>query len=210
MDSFFDTSTVINYASFSKSVNHQINKICFDYISSKKGAYLLCYYVKEEIENRIKKRKIIHREVINKLKDKYYEIGESELGQNLSDRDIVYAKKLYEIYKNEKVEEVSIILLSERAEFEKKIEFFFKAMVNEIMLNKEDIDKGLINIIHEMIDEYADCRVLASAIQIQQNKPVFLFVTVDKEHFNPNSYDFVKTDSRLEKYKFPELRNLWH
>jgi len=207
-DSFFDTNVIINYASFSKKVNLKINRICFDYIKSKNGKYILCRYVEDEIKNRIKKRKVVHQEVISKLKDNSYEIGNSDISKSLSDRDIIYAKKLYELYKSEKADDISFIFLSERAEFEKKIEFFLKTQVDELLLKKEEIEVDLIHILFSLIDEYADCKVLASALQIQKDRPVFFLVTVDKEHFYPNGYAFIKDDLRLKSYKFPELRNL--
>lgn len=208
MDSFFDTNVVINYASFSKHVFYRINQLCHDYILSKKGRYILCHYVREEIDNRIKKRKIIHQEAIRKLKDRDYEIGSSSIGKSLSERDIINAKKLYGVHSSKTANEVSAILLSERIEFEKKIEFFLKTLVDEVTLKKEEIDRSLVNLLYGIIEEYADCRVLASALQIQKDRAIFFLVTADKEHFNPNYYNFIKTDPRMEKLKFPELRNL--
>jgi len=207
-DSFFDTSVVINYASFSKQINHKINNLCFDYVHNKKGRYILCYYVRDEILNRIKKRKIIHQEVISKLKDIEYNIGGAEISKSLSGKDIIQAKKLYELHKNNAADKVSDYFLHERIAFEKKIEFFLETLVNEMLLEKGDIDTKIVNLLYETINEFGDCRVLASALQIQKERPVFFLVTVDKEHFNPNDYSFIKEDHRFKDYKFPELNNL--
>ena len=72
--------------------------------------------------------------------------------------------------------------------------------------SEEDLDSSVLSIIHDFIDDFADCRVLTSAIQIQQNKEIFFFVTAD-QHFDPNGYNFIKTEPKLENYKFPNLKN---
>jgi hypothetical protein len=125
----------------------------------------------------------------------------------LNKEDVIFAQNAYF-----KLKEENFINLKE--DFEKEISFlkisidlFLKDKVNEISIAKSDLDKSLISIIHDFIDDFADCRVLTSAMQIQKNKDIFFFVTADK-HFDPNGYIFLKGDSRLKGIKFPSLKNL--
>lgn len=207
-NSFFDTCVIINYASFNGK--RGITEKCYNYIKNKKANFILCEYVSEEIKRRIKKRKIIYREVLNKILNSDYDFEKSVYFKDLSERDKIYVKKLYEIYKKrtQSIEKLKKLFFNEQWKFEVRIDRFFKFRVDFILIPKDEIDKKLVSILYDFISEYADCRVLASALQVQQKRPVFFFVTTDREHFDSNTYDFVKTDPRLEKYKFPILRNL--
>ena len=86
---------------------------------------------------------------------------------------------------------------------------FQTKIVDEINLYENEINISLVKVINEFIKDYSDCLVLASAIQIQQEREQFLFVTGDK-HFSEGSYDFIKEDPRTEKYKKPILKNLFY
>lgn len=206
-DSFFDTSVVIHYASFSIEISHDLNKRCYNCIQCKKGNFIICRYVEDEIYAVVSKRKIIHNEVITKLLDAKYVIGNSQLSKELSQNDIAYAKKLYENFKDKTPKEVFGILLSERVSFEMRIDQFLKSKVDEKLIPTKDISEELVNLIRETISDYADCKVLASALQAQLDKNLFFFVTADS-HFDKSGYEFMKEDSRFKKYKFPELKNM--
>ncbi len=207
-DSFFDTSTIIHYADYSPKYEHLIAKRCNTYISNKKGKFLICFFVLvKEIPQVVRKRGIIHKEVFKKIKDKEYLLGSTWPGKELSKNDLQYTSKIYEAYKDLKVDEVSRIFLSERTIWEMKIDLFLKTKIDAQVMPLKEIDEELVKILNESIENYADCKVLASALQSQKERDIFLFVIADK-HVDPNTYDFLKGEPRLEKYKFPELKNL--
>lgn len=202
--SFFDTNVIINYASYFLNSSSRLNEKCFKYIDDKKARFIICYFVQKEILNFIKKRTQLYKEVISKIEDPNHSFEENKL---LSKKDIPYAKKLYEFYKDQDIKVVTNIFLQEKKAIETKIELFFKIKLDEIVVPIELIDKDLANILHNFIDNFSDCNILSSAIQEQQNRETFFFVTCD-DHFNPNNYEFIKEDLKLEKYNFPELKNL--
>ena len=101
------------------------------------------------------------------------------------------------------------MLISELTTLEIRIDQFLKFKVDEKVILISEINNSLISMLHDLIDNYSDCRIFASAIQEQEKRAIFLFVTKDREHFNPNAYDFIKEDPRFEGYKFPELKNLY-
>jgi hypothetical protein len=204
MDSFFDTCIIIRYASYNELVEAPLNLKCNNYITNKKGRYMLCYYVLDELKNFIKKRALIHKEVLKKLLNFNYSINDFRI---LSKQDIAYANKLFESNKGKNPEKASKIFFEERNNFQRKIDIFIKLLLDERVIPVDAIDSGIVSILKNFIEKHSDCLVLASAIQKQQNKEAFLFVTCDA-HFNPNNYNFIKEDEKLKEYKFPELKNL--
>lgn len=209
-DNFFDACVVLGFGLYTEKIDNLINKKCYKFIIEKKSKYLICHAVIRELNNFIEARKIIIYEVTNKIKNITYEIGTSEISiKNLSKNEINKAKQLYEKLKNKNIEEVSEMLISELTTLGVRIDQFLKFKVDEKVILISEISNNLVSMLHDLIDNYSDCRILASAIQEQEKRAIFLFVTKDREHFNPNAYEFVKEDSRFEKYKFPELKNLY-
>ena len=208
-DSFFDTNVIIHYANFREETQIEIIKRCYEYISKKTGRFILCHFVERELKRRIEKRKIINKEVVEKAKNKYYDIGVSVLGKELGEKDVVYARKLYESHKDKDSKVISNILAKEQLLFEEIIDNFLKNKIDIRVIPIEQIKIELVNAIRETIENYADCRILSSALQYQnEQKNIFLFVTADRKDINPNSYDYLKNYSILKNYKFPELHNL--
>lgn len=207
-DSFFDTNVIIHYATFREETQTEIIKRCYEYISKKTGRFILCYFVEQELKRRIEKRKIINKEVVEKLKDEYYNIGTSALGKELREKDVSYAKKLYESHKDKDSKKISNILAKEELLFEEIIDNFLKNKTDIRVIPLEQIKIELVNTIRETIDNYADCQILASALQYQEDKDLFLFVTADKKDLDPNGYEYLKDYGLLKKCKFPELHNL--
>lgn len=210
---FFDTSVVISYASYSpEAINAEIVEKCHNYIKNARGIFMLCHYVISEINNRIKKRRIMYDEVLRKMKHPMHLIGGSGKGRDLSDNDIPYAKKLYELNKNIPIEDTSIKFNNEQLKFERQIYNFLKNLVKERVIPLNEISHELVNILHDFITTYADCKVLASALQAQQEQAIFYFVTADKKDLSPNQYGYLKEHFEInypkEKYRFPELHNL--
>mgnify|MGYP001566592571 FL=1 len=208
-DSFFDTNVIIYYANFREETQGEIMRKCYRYINEKIGRFILCHFVEQELKTRIEKRKIINKEVIEKNKNKDYDIGTSQLGKELGKNDIGYAKKLYEAHKEKNAKEMSNLLAKEQLLFEEIIDNFLKTKIDEKVIPIEQINIELVSIIRDIIENYADCQILASALQHQNKQKVtFLFVTADKKDLNPNNYDYLKDYGILKQYKFPELLNL--
>ena len=208
-NSFFDANLVINYADFGKNTKNELMRRCYEYLSNKHGRFILCHAVMRELLNVRQKRAVMHKEILRKIEDSNCVLENSRY---LSKRDIPFAKKLYEYYKSKNKEEVSKQLTEDRKIFDIKIEQFIKTKIDEKVIPMEQIKNELISAIHEIINNYADCQILASALQYQKDKEIFLFVTADGKDFSPNSYEYLKEyfDINYSKnnYKFPELLNL--
>ena len=203
-DSFLDTNVIVHYVNYKEDKSIEIIKRCYSYIKNKSEKFIICYAVLNELFNVIKKLSIIHKEVLAKVENSSHSI---EKNKNLSERDISFAEKLYLTHKQTELKSLNEIFASEREIFEIKIEQFLKYQLDERVIPIEKIKIELVNKIWEIISNYTDCRILASAIQAQQERDIFYFVTADN-HFDLNGYAFIKDDSRFKEYKFPELNNL--
>jgi len=210
-DSFFDTNIIFNYSNYTEESKIIIKK-CYIYIINKKGKFIICHAVLEELFKIIKKRSGIHKAVINKIKDSDYSFEDNLL---ISKRDIPFAKKLYEKFKNYRLNEISSHFALERSLSEAKIQDFLNTLIDETVIPIDEIQNQLVNIIHDIIDNHADCKIVASALQLMQErkkekKHSFLFVTADAKDLDPNTYDYLKNEPKLEDYEFPELLNLMY
>jgi len=205
MDSFLDTTVIVKYIEYDY-IKEQLRKKCFEHIKSSNTKIFISFIVKEELERVILKRKEIYECVLKKIKDSNYELDYKKTIY-LDNQNIIFAQELYLKLKDKNINKL-------RQEFDYEIDFlkasldlFIKNNVNDISITKLDLDDSILSIIHDFIYDFADCRVLTSAIQMQQNKEIFFFVTAD-QHFDPNGYKFIKTEPRLENYKFPTLKNI--
>ena len=211
-DSFIDTNVIYNYSVYQEKFKDEIALIikkCYLYIASKKGKFIACFAVLEELEEIIKKRARLHKAVIEKIQRAEYFFENNSF---ISSRDVPFAKKLYEKYRNKKAEEASIELKMERTLSEIAIQKFLETNVDEKVIPIEQIDNELVKKIHDIIPNHADCKILASSLQLQKDRELFLFVTADSKDLDPNGYDFFKEHFEInypkEKHKFPELLNL--
>ena len=208
-DSFLDNNIIINYSRYVKDGSLDIEEKCFLFIFNKKGKFILCGAVLEELSKFSKKKAFIHKIVIDKIKN------ESIHFENiLNKKEVPFAKKLYEIFKDKDIKEVSKKLAFERDFTQISIDNFLNSKVDETIIHIEEIDNELVSKIHDFINNHADCKILASALQLQSqnNREIFLFVTADEKDFSPNGYAFLKDQFELiglnKKYRFPELINL--
>jgi hypothetical protein len=116
---------------------------------------------------------------------------------------------LYEFKKNISLNILSNAFLEDEIYLEMNIEHFLKTKVDEKVIPIDQIDINLVKKLNDYIDNYADCNMLASALQFQKDKEIFLFVSVDNKDFGSNRYDFLKEQFQInyskEAYKFPEL-----
>ena len=205
-DSFLDTNVIINFTRYQKDKSDELTTKCYLYLSKKEGKFIVCYAVVRELSNVMSKLSVIHKEVLRKVSDESYSLASSAL---LSKRDIPFVEKLYASYKNYDLQKLREIFALERDTFEIEIERFLKNKVDLKVIPLEQIKVELVNLIKDIIDNYADCQIVSSALQHQaEQKEVFLFVTADKKDLHPGNYDFIKDYGLLKNYKFPELHNL--
>ena len=207
-DNFFDTCVIISYARYSRNAGNKLNLKCYSFVENKKSIFMVCLFVIKELKNFKDARRIINYEIISKAKNSKYEIGDSDISKNLNKNELNKARQLYEKLKNHSVDKILKKLITELTSLEIGIDQFLKFKADEKVISLELIDKKLSNTIYELISNYNDAQILTCAVQEQQDRAIFLFVTIDKEHFNPNAYEFIKTDPRMNKLKFPELKNL--
>lgn len=225
---FLDQSIIVGYASFIFNEPEAIikaierfGKICVDFIeSNKKEQFITCFYI---IENDLPKfknrRKIVLQEIRKKIQNPNYEIGSSELAKKyLYKRDINWAKRIFSLLRILTPKQLFNLLIKIDAVFSIRIEYLIKNVIDKIVVPIEEINKELVNILREFIDDYSDCNILASVLQYttDQSKSILktkierkiIFITLDKEHFNENNIAFIKEDQRLKNHKFPEVRVL--
>ncbi|GBE20316.1 MAG TPA: hypothetical protein ENG87_03280 [Candidatus Pacearchaeota archaeon] len=208
-DNFLDTNIIFNYSNYNDSSGNIVKK-CYLFVVNKSGKFILCWAVLRELSEIIKKRARIHKEVLRKLQNSNYSFEESPL---ISKRDIPFIKQIYERFKYGNSEEVSNSLKLDRRLSEIKIEQFLKTKVDEKVIPINQINGDLVGKIHDIIPNHADCKILASALQLQQIKEkIFNFVTADGQDLDPNGYEYLKEHFEIncpkEKYIFPNLVNL--
>jgi len=207
-DSFLDTNIIFSYSNYNEQ-SKEVAKKCYFYIINKKSKFIVCGAVLDELERIRKKRARIHIEVTKKIENPEYSLEESFL---ISKRDIPFAKQLYEKFKSYNSKEISNFFKLDRKHSEVKVDKFLHTIVDEKVIPLEQININLVSKIHDIIPNHADCKILASAIQLQGVRAVFLFVTADGKDLDPNGYEYLKEQFEIdyprEKYKFPELHNL--
>ncbi len=208
MKNFLDTNIIFHYSNYTNLSSSLIEK-CYLFIKNKKTSFILCYAVLFELQTIIRDRNRLHKAVLEKIKDSSYLFEDNPL---VSFRNVGNAKKLYEKFKNYNLNEVKKIFENQRTSSEIKISKLLQFNIDEKVIPLIQINNDLVNKIHDYINNYADCKILASALQSQKDKELFLFVTADGKDLDPNRYAFLKEQFEInyskEKWKFPELLNL--
>ncbi|MEK6850588.1 MAG: hypothetical protein AABX85_03360 [Nanoarchaeota archaeon] len=215
---FLDTSVVIGYAGYISKEKLEgrdaIIKLCVKFVENKKGKFLACYFtINKEINSLLKRQRIISNEIKRKIDDQNYELCSSKEAKNgLYSEDINRTKKIYTFYSlnySNKKEEFKQNLISIQSNIETRISFFIEKLVDEKVIPIKEIEPNLVNMLREIISNYSDCNVLASAIQYAtQKKEEVIFVTLDKKDFAQNNIDFMKEDKRFNDYKLPIIEIL--
>ncbi len=207
-DNFLDTNIIFHYSNYT-DISSKIIKKCYFFIKNKSGKFILCWTVLNELDEIQKKRARLHRAIIEKIKNSSYSFEDSPL---VSFRDVPFARQIYEKYKNKSEDEIEKLFQIERNFSELRIKKFLQFNVNEKVIPIENIRIELVNKINEIINNYSDCKIIASATQLQKKRNVFLFVTADGKDITPNAYQSLKEHFEInypkEEYKFPELLNL--
>jgi predicted nucleic acid-binding protein len=205
MDSFLDSTVIIKYFEYDY-IKEQLRKKCFEYIKSSNEKIFISFIVKDELNRVILQRKEIYECVLKKIRDPGYELDYKNTIY-LNKQDTLFVQELYLKLKDKDINRLKQDFDSEVDFLKASLDLFLKNKVNEIAINKSELNDFVLSVIHDFMSDFADSRVLTSAIQMQKNKDIFFFVTADK-HFSPNEYKFIKDEPRLKEYKFPELKNL--
>ena len=209
-DNFLDTNIIFHYSNYTDASSKIIKK-CYLFIINKSGNFILCGAVLKELNEIIIKRARVHKAIIEKIKNKEYSFEKNIL---ISNRDIPFAKQIYEKFKTKSLKDAEEIFNTDRRVSELKIEKFLQVSIDEKVISLNQINEELVNKIYDIISNHADSKILASAIQLQSQKArkLFFFVTADKKDLNPNGYEYLKEHFEInyskENYKFPELLNL--
>ena len=207
-DSFLDTNIIFSYSNYTDS-SEEIIKKCYLYVMNKQCKFIMCEAVLEELQEIIRKRFRIHKAVVNKIEKVDYSLEDSSL---ISKRDVPFAKQLYERFKDFELNKASFELSKERDLSKFAIDKFLENQVDEKVIPLEQIENDLVNRIHDIISNHADCKIIASALQLQKDREIFILVTADGKDLAPNGYEYLKEHFMInypkENYKFPELNNL--
>jgi hypothetical protein len=215
---FLDTSIIIGYsgAVSDKSLegNERIKSLCVQFVINKKGIFIVCYFtIDKEILSLTRRYRTVINEVKRKIDDVSYVIGSSKESSIMYPEDVNRSNKIYNLFSlkfgDSKKVEFKKDLSNIQSSFEARVSFFLGKMVDEKVVPIKDINKEIVSIIRESIDNYADCNIFASAVQYTtEKKTKVMFVTLDKKDFTKNTLDFIKNDSRMKNNLFPELKNL--
>ncbi len=211
-DNFLDTNVLFSYSNYHEQFKDEIAPIvrkCYLYILDNKGKFILCGAVLEELQEVIIKRARIHKAIVDKIYNLDVSLEDNFL---VPKRDIPFAKKLYEKFKVYTPEKAADFFKLERRLSEIVIQKFLEERAYEKAIPLEQIENELVNKIHNIISNHADCKIVASALQLQKKRDIFLFVTADGGDLAPNHYTFLEEYFEInyskEGYKFPELVNL--
>ena len=146
-------------------------------------------------------------EVLRKLQDTSHVFGNLDNEKILNKNDLIKIKKIYLMKSKANYQKVQEEFNEVNRLMFNRITFFVEKLIHNIVILEEDIKKEWVSILREFIENYSDCEILTSAIQFQQDREKFYFVTVDR-HFDKNGFDFIKDDLRLKDLNFPVLKNL--
>lgn len=218
VNQFLDTSIITGYSGLISveklEGRNKIIKLCTDFVKNKNNKFIVCYFtIDKEIASLIIRQKVWINEIKKKIDNPNHEPGSSKDAKVLYTEDINRAKKVYNYYslniEKTKKEEFKKSLSINQASFEARSSFFIEKLIDERVIPLNQINKQLVNILREFINNYADCNVFASALQYTNNeKEKVFFVTLDKKDFDENSIAFIKDEPRIKNYKFPELKIL--
>jgi len=210
MNWFLDMCILIFYSSEDKSL---FSVKTIEFISKHQNdKFLVCYYISEEnLPKWIKRQQIIIKEVIKKIIDSSYKIGDSEEGSFLYPKDKQKAEKLF----------IQSSLIDNKGLFINKIQMSQKEQELRIMQFIEqktkkvipisEIDPDLKSNIAMLLKNHSDAKTLASGIQ-QHNKEHLTMLTNDKKDWTKQNIELaINENSKLaEKYpEIPEIKYLF-
>lgn len=225
MNSYFlDQGIIVGYASFIFNESEAIikavesfSKICVEFIEkNNREEFITCFYIVENDLPKFKNRRgIVLQEIRKKMQNPNYEIGSSDLAKKcLYKRDINWANRIFSLLRVISQKQLLNLLIRIDAVFSIRAEYLIKNIISKIVIPIEEINKELVNVLREFIDDYSDCNIFASVLQYAtESKSIIeakkiIFATLDKEHFNENNTAFIKGGPKLKNYEFPEVKIL--
>lgn len=202
---FLDMCIIVFYSREGEDIKIKNSK---RFVNNKKDdKFILCHLIIEDNIPKWKKRqRTVINEVVKKINNPNYNIGESNESKILYDKDKNEAKQLYiQSTKTDakkfiaNIKKIYIIL-------ENRIDFFIKNLIDLKVIPIKEIDIDLRSNLGSVIKNHSDSGVIASGIQ-EHNKQNLVMLTGDKEHWTRQNID-IAMDSRLEKRypKIPEIK----
>ena len=205
---FLDMCILIYYSSQDGGLFYKKTVKFLD--EKKQGSFLVCFYIiKRDMPKYLRRQNIIINEVLKKIKNGDYELGKSEEGSLLYERDRQKAGKLF--LQSETVKDKLNFIVSLR-DSQKGQEIAIKKFIKtkaEKVIQLSEIDMELKSQLLTFSDNNAsDANVLASGIQ-EHNKKDVILVTADKQHWTKENLEWAVPEASPlhKKYsKIPEIR----
>lgn len=208
MNWFLDMCILIFYSSEDRSL---ASVKTLEFISKHKGGrYIVCYYVSEDnLPKWIKRQQIIVKEVIRKIKDESYVIGDSEESSFLYPKDKQKAEKLF----------VQFNLTSDKAAFinelqinQKKQELKLRQFIEqraEKVIPVSEIDIELRSNLFTYTQNMSDAKTIASGIQ-QHNKEGLILLTGDKKDWIKENLELAVNENSKLAERYPKIPKIVH
>lgn len=207
MNFFFDMCIVIFYSNKTSKEHSKIMQIVD---KKQEEKIILCYYIIENFPRWMHRQKIILEEVVKKIKDPVYELGNSDNAKKLlfSD-DIIRAKKLFTAYSlSDKKKEFCGLLVKNQINMFHRINFFLGKIVDKRVVPISSIKFELKSAIFSIINNHSDAYTLASGIQYHKEERVIL-LTADKKDWTKKNLEWalpLHSFLRKEYPNLPEIR----
>lgn len=207
MNWFLDMCILIFYSSGDKS---KFSVKTLEFIDKHKDErYLVCYYiVKDNLPKWIKRQQIIVKEVIRKIKEVSYKMGESDEGSFLYPQDKQKAEKLFiqSSLAGDKINFITELQIIQKEQEFKLIRFIEQKAEKVIPI--KDIDTELKSKLFTYTNNISDSMTIASGIQ-QHNKEHLILLTSDKKDWTKENLELALNENSklVEKYKkIPEIK----
>ena len=177
-----------------------------EFINNKRDIFLICFYIIEnDMPKYLKRQQIIISEVIRKIRNENYKIGESTEGSFLYGRDKQKAEKLFlqsKLVKN-KLDFINKLKDSQKGE-EVIIRYFIKYKVEKVVPVNE-IDRELkSNLLSFLEGNISDANILASGILHHQKEELAL-ITADKTHWTKENIEWAVPEQSNLRKKYPKI-----
>ncbi|MDP3027522.1 MAG: hypothetical protein Q8N63_07490 [Nanoarchaeota archaeon] len=204
MNFFVDMCIVIFY---SDKTSKEYSKVMQIVNKKQEEKIIICYYILDEnLPKWIQRQKVILEEVVKKIKDPVYELGNSERAKmTLFPNDITRAKKLLAVYSlSDKKEEFYSLLVKNQIDMFQRINFFLRNVVDKKVVPINSIIFKLKSAIFSIINNHSDAMTLASGIQYHQEEKIIL-LTADKKDWTKENLEWALPEHSQLRKEYPNL-----